>query len=267
VTPGGSASFTLAGAAAPSVTLSYDAPTIGASTPTAFTTQPQTTVSAPKTVTITNNGSAPLYIDGLDVVDDLTGTSHPEDFFISSDTCRSPVPTTPGSNTCAVKVRFAPQGTGTRTASLQIKSNADSSPTTVALSGTGGTLPKGDPGDPGTKGDPGAKGNPGAKGDTGPPGPAGRDANVTCKVLHPVTTKKKKKTTTTVVVKCMVFFATSKTVVGASLLRGRVVYARGTASHGRLKLRTVRRMKAGDYRLKLVTPKGGTSRIVHVGLG
>jgi hypothetical protein len=104
-------------------------------------------------------------------------------------------------------------------------------------------------------------------GPTGARGPAGRDANVTCKVAHVKTSKSKKKKTT-VQVKCTVRFSTAKIVARASLSRRGVVYARGTTSKGKLHMKSVRKMRAGSYRLKIVTRDGKTiGSVVQIALG
>ncbi|HUZ14613.1 MAG TPA: choice-of-anchor D domain-containing protein, partial [Gaiellaceae bacterium] len=132
----------------PEIDLTYAVPTADAA-PVSVTfpgTQPLTTTSAPQTVTITNNGSAPLVISGL-----AFSGAKPGDYFVGSSTCGGSV--APGSS-CAVGVRFAPQATGASSASLDITSNVPSgnNPTStqsVPLSGTGGKLPAGPPGPPG----------------------------------------------------------------------------------------------------------------------
>src|SRR5204863_2818 len=65
---------------------------------------PQGTSSAPQSVTITNNGSAPLVVSGFA----FTG-ANPDDFFTGGDSCHSAV--APG-GFCSAQVRFAPQAQG-----------------------------------------------------------------------------------------------------------------------------------------------------------
>jgi hypothetical protein len=122
---------------------------------------PQGTVSAPQTLTITNNGSAPLVVSGF-----ATGGANPGDFLTGNTSCLAPV--APGSD-CTVEVRFAPQAEGSRSATLSVLSNAPAS-TAVTLSGTAGPLPRGDTGPTGPQGDTGPTG---PQGDTGPTGPQG----------------------------------------------------------------------------------------------
>jgi hypothetical protein len=151
----------------------------------------------------------------------------------------------PGSS-CAVGVRFAPEGKGARTASLAIAGNAATG--TVALSGTGGDLPKGD------KGDTGPKGATGAMGPRGRTGKSGRNASVHCRRRghhHPHR------------VVCIVHYAkVKKASVGGQLARHGVVYATGHGSAGSpLQLTPIRRVRPGSYRLTLVTRQGRHSTV------
>jgi hypothetical protein len=77
------------------------------------------TLSPPLTVTVTNNGSAPLVVTGFE-----TGGVWPDDFVTENSTCASRVD--PGSN-CTVEVRFAPNAKGSRSATLSVLSNAPTS--------------------------------------------------------------------------------------------------------------------------------------------
>ncbi|MGA7704853.1 MAG: glycine-rich protein [Solirubrobacteraceae bacterium] len=165
----------------PSVSITYE--TSSTATPESSTvvfpgTQPLSTVSAPQTITLANSGGNPLAISSETFGDSnpVLSSDHPEDFLIDSSSCLGEV----GFETsCQLKVRFAPQGTGARTATLQIAGNMGAGPTTIALSGTGGTLPQGPQGEPGVTGAVGATGEtgpggtPGAKGENGSQGPAG----------------------------------------------------------------------------------------------
>lgn len=130
-----------------------------------FPAQPQSTVSAPQTVTITNSGGTPLTVAGFV----FTG-SNPGDFFIGSDDCRAAI--APGQS-CSATVRFAPQGQGSSSATLQIESNDPASPASVILAGTGGPLPTGPAGPTGATGATGPAGPAGPTGATGPAGPIG----------------------------------------------------------------------------------------------
>lgn len=264
--------------AAASVAITYDTPTAGASTPTAFGSQPMTTVSAPKVVTVTNTGDAPLVVHGE--------TFTTDDFFVGSTDCGG---TIPKGGTCEINVRFAPQGTttGPRSATMHIKSNDPASPTDVSLSGTadaapcqpgslsckGATGDQGPPGDPclpsnpacigppGTNGSNGTNGKdgkdgksclptiPGCRGPRGFQGPAGRDAIIACKVARTKRTKKLK-------VICTVQFANSKRAAKRLSMRLRAhgktaAHAKAHVRHRRAKV-TLRNVPKGSYRLEVV---------------
>ncbi|HKP91389.1 MAG TPA: glycine-rich protein [Thermoleophilaceae bacterium] len=161
---------------AASVTISYETPTADATTPAAFGSQPATTVSAPKSVTVTNNGTAPLIVHGVTFSD-----TDADDFFVGSSDCGGSVP---AGSSCTITVRFAPRpGASSRAAKMNIRSNAPNSPTVVNLSGTAAAAPcqpgdeacKGAPGTPGTPGAPGAPGQNGTNGQNGAPGAPGQN--------------------------------------------------------------------------------------------
>jgi NHL repeat len=81
--------------------------------------------SAPKTVTLTNNGPNPLTMNSV---------STKGDFFVSSSPCASPIA---HGGTCSISVEFKPTQNGTRTGSLIISDSDGSSPQLVSLTGTG----------------------------------------------------------------------------------------------------------------------------------
>lgn len=160
---GGGSSFLATGAtdtagptlttAPPSVTITYPTPA-PPSVPSAtlsprslvFSRQALGTISSQLTVKVSNTGAAPLVVDGVQ-----TGGTDPGDYLID-DLCQQPV--APGSS-CRLGVLFAPQARGTRTATLNVVTNAPSAPAAVALSGTGGSRSRG------------------VSGQQGPAGPAG----------------------------------------------------------------------------------------------
>jgi hypothetical protein len=248
----------------PSVSITYQAPTsdLSSNTLTFPDPQPLQTVSPSQGVSVTNNGTVPLQISGLT----FTG-SDPDDFFVGSTTCYGEV--APG-DSCSVSVRFAPQGSGSRSAALSILSNASNSPATVSLSGTGGSLPTGATGVTGATGatgatgvtgvtggtgSRGATGQTGPKGATGQPGARGRRGAagkielVTCRPA-----KKGKESCTAKLVSGPVKFQTS--TAHASLSQRGRLYAQGTAVRARsgrwtLRLHERRRLTAGHYRLVL----------------
>src|SRR5262245_30615220 len=154
---------------------------------------------------MTNNGSAPLVVSGID----FSGLDA-ADFFAGSSSCGGQIAV---GASCDIGVRFAPGAQGSRSATMTVSGNMPS-PTTVSLAGTAGLLPQGPPGVTGANGPGGPPGPAGVAGPTGPPGPPGRDAKVTCKA------KGKK-------VKCKVVFASAAAVRFARLSRGGVIFAAG----------------------------------------
>jgi hypothetical protein len=236
-----------------------------------YGTQPQSTLSAPQTVTITNVGTLPLSVTGLSF-----GGADPGDFLVGSSTCGGQVP--PG-QTCQATVYFAPQGQGSRSATLVVTSNDPVSPTTVGLTGTGGSLPQGAQGPAGPAGPAGPTGTQGAKGTTGetgpqgatgpqgptgargPQGPAGTPGQIdllVCGVLQTKVIKVKGKKVKIKVRTCQGRLVTGKlTVLGAaanraSISHNGVVFAAGhtaTAAAGRAKLvlKLRKRLVSGTY--------------------
>lgn len=94
-----------------------------------FKTQAVGTTSKPKTVTVTNNRSVAVAMDGFT----FAGVN-PGDFGQSSTTCGG---TLKARKTCKVKITFTPDTTGSRSAILDVNDSAVGSPQTVNLSGTG----------------------------------------------------------------------------------------------------------------------------------
>ena len=177
----------------------------------------------------------------------------PKTFSIGSSSCNGAIVF---EQSCQLTVRFAPQAPGTSTATLQIDGNMGAGSTTIALSGSGGSLPQG----PSGADDKGAQGPAGPQGERGPTGPA---AVYEC---HPREGHGKFATA------CFVHVAAgSPSVLKATLRRGGAVYATGPvtstgAEHGKgLTLRATRVVPAGRYRLVLVSRGGAsTSRYVTV---
>jgi hypothetical protein len=154
------------------VALDASVPVTGPAAPVAFAEQPQSTISAARTLTFTAKQ------DGVDVTRaSVTGTQV-SDFLVTRDGCADATLNT--NDTCTIDLRFAPGETGARTAAVRLLGTG-SQPVTadVQLTGTGGALPKGDKGDTGdtgasgTPGAPGSPGAPGADGATGAAGPTG----------------------------------------------------------------------------------------------
>jgi hypothetical protein len=254
-----SASFGLVSASTePSVTISYTTPATATPESSSISfpgVQPQSTVSAPQTITLTNSGGTPLQLAAETFGDSspALASDRPEDFLVGSSSCGGEIAF---EQSCQLTVRFAPQEAGTSTATLQIASNAGAGPTTIALSGTGGSLPQGPTGADGK----GAQGPAGPQGERGPAGPA---AVYEC---HPREGHGKFARA------CFVHVAAgSPSVLKATLRRGGAVYATGPvtgtgAEQGKgLTLRATRVVPAGRYRLVLVSRGGAsTSRYVTV---
>jgi hypothetical protein len=97
-------------------------------TPTSltFASQGLNTTSSAQTVTVNNTGTAAATVSGIATTGD----------FAQTNTCGSSIA---AGASCTASVTFTPTASGTRTGSLTITSNASNSPTTVALTGTGGT--------------------------------------------------------------------------------------------------------------------------------
>ncbi|MHB1519170.1 MAG: choice-of-anchor D domain-containing protein [Acidimicrobiales bacterium] len=103
------------------------------STSLAFGSEAVGTQTAPKVVTISNVGTAPLTVSGVTV----SGASFAS-FTVGLDTCTSG-PVAPGSS-CSVDVSFLPSGAGASSATLQLADDAAGSPQSVTMSGMG-TVP------------------------------------------------------------------------------------------------------------------------------
>ncbi len=105
------------------------APDISVSTATvAFGNVSTNTASTAQVVTVTNTGTAPLTVSAVTV----TGTDAA--MFAATNNCTVAIAP---AGTCTISVTFTPTALGARTATLNIASNVPSSPTTVALTGTG----------------------------------------------------------------------------------------------------------------------------------
>ncbi len=155
------ASVTITVVPPPAASLSTSALSLGS--------EPTGSVGPEQTIAVTNNGSSPLNIAGLQ-----PAGADPGDYLII-DGCVAAVQ--PGAS-CALGVRFAPQATGASSATLTIISNAASA-LAVNVSGigtapgAGATGPAGPQGPAGPAGATGAVGPQGLPGPTGPAGPRG----------------------------------------------------------------------------------------------
>lgn len=86
--------------------------------------------NAPKLVTVTNTGNTTLIVSSITV----SGNSS----FTEADTCVSATSGIAAGKTCTITVTFAPNASGTLTASLDVADNAGSGLQVVSLSGSGG---------------------------------------------------------------------------------------------------------------------------------
>jgi hypothetical protein len=107
---------------APAVTLSPS--------PLTFGPQAVGTTSVAQTVTLTNEGTASQFINGVSIVGGA-----PLDFNRTDDECIG-LPVAAGAS-CTITIVFNPTATGTRTATLSVLDNNFNSTQTVNLSGTG----------------------------------------------------------------------------------------------------------------------------------
>jgi hypothetical protein len=95
-----------------------------------FPLQMLSTASSPKTVTLKNTGNATLALSASPIT--LTGTDAADYSF--THTCGTSLA---ASASCSINVTFTPSSAGTRSATLNVASNATGSPATVAISGSG----------------------------------------------------------------------------------------------------------------------------------
>lgn len=88
------------------------------------------TASAPQTVTLTNAGSASLFVNGM-----RQAGLDPLDFAETDDQCVG-MSIAAGAS-CTLTVIFTPTATGSRSATISVTDNAASSPQVITLTGTG----------------------------------------------------------------------------------------------------------------------------------
>ena len=122
------------GVAGPTGGIAIDTPATGLD----FGSQQVGTASAAQTVTVTNNGTAPLTVSAVTVTGSNAG-----DFAADGTACTG-APLAAGAS-CAIPVTFTPSAEGPRAATLTIASDDPDSPSlTVPLAGTGLVAPVGD---------------------------------------------------------------------------------------------------------------------------
>jgi hypothetical protein len=188
-------------------------------------------------LTVTNLGAQALRLTGAA----LAG-SDPGDFQIADNACSGR--TLAFDQTCAITARFTPTTAGARTATIRLSDN-EPTPATITLSGTG------------------VPANSGPQGPAGPHGPAGQVELVVCKTVTKTTTRNGHKHTrkvqkcSTRLVSGTVKFTTTASIQ-ASLTRGHLIYATGTAistGHDGWQLILIprRALRPGRYTLTLTT--------------
>ena len=96
-----------------------------------FGNQVKNTLSSAQTVTVSNSGTAPLFITGISI----TGTNLAD--FSKTTICPINGAGLAAGKSCTVSMRFKPTAIGAKTASLQLKVAIPALSRTVALSGTG----------------------------------------------------------------------------------------------------------------------------------
>jgi VCBS repeat protein/ASPM-SPD-2-Hydin domain-containing protein len=94
-----------------------------------FGSQLVSAATAAQSVTLTNNGDAPLAISNIAASGDFAVAT-------SGTSCSTSTPVAVGAN-CTIAVTFTPVAGGNRTGTLSISDNAPGSPQTAALAGTG----------------------------------------------------------------------------------------------------------------------------------
>jgi hypothetical protein len=95
-----------------------------------YASQAVGTSSAPQTVTLTNTGTASLFINGMS-----QAGPNPLDFAEGNDFCVGSLVAVGAS--CTLQVSFTPTATGPRTATISVIDNAANSPQVITFTGTG----------------------------------------------------------------------------------------------------------------------------------
>lgn len=97
-----------------------------------FGNQPVATTSGPNTITLTNNGTAPLNYGSV-----TKGGTNPGDFLVGDTNCAAVGSIAPGLS-CAITVEFVPTTTGSRSATVIVHDGDPTNPTqTVTVTGNG----------------------------------------------------------------------------------------------------------------------------------
>ena len=222
------------------VSITYAVPTadLSAQAITFPGSQPQGIAGPAQTLSVANNGSAPLSVAGV-----VLGGADPADYLVDNE-CKQLV--APGSS-CKINVRFSPQAQGSSSATLTVLSNAPSTPAPVALSGTGGAPAQGTPGPQGPAGA------------TGPQGPAGPAGTIVCR------------NTVAARILCSVEFAPGTYTLHGAADRAafRVTRGRRTVASGTLRVRhahtahaIIGRVPPGKYTLTITIGRGRSQHVL-----
>jgi hypothetical protein len=94
--------------------------------------------TASQTITVSNTGTSALTLSSVS----LSGAAVGDYSLATGTTCASGT-SVAANNNCVIKVVFTPTAVGTRSAALTVTHNADGSPTSVSLNGTGSAVPQG----------------------------------------------------------------------------------------------------------------------------
>jgi hypothetical protein len=201
--------------------------------------------SAEQPLTITNIGAQALVFSGT-----FTVSQAAADYTITDNTCSGR--RLAFEQSCTIEVRFTPSTTGERSAVIGLPDNEPGAAHGIPLAGTGIAA------NSGPTGPPGPTGQTGAPGAAGPAGSPGQIELVICRIIrvkrHGRThALKRRKCTVKHVTGSATFTATE---ARATLRRGRIVYAIGTAMLSRLTLRQRRPITPGGYTLSLIRGTG-----------
>jgi hypothetical protein len=191
------------------------------------------TSSIVQTFVVTNIGSQPLDISAAT----LDASGNPSDFTVADDACAGE--SLLYKQSCTIGVRFTPSAAGARSARIDLSDN-EQTPMTIALSGTGSV--------------PGSGGSGGGGSSSSQHKPSQVDV-LTCQAAHRRGHRGAVLSCTSKLVGGKVKL--TKTTIRATLRRGRVVYATGSATaHGKkLTLNPRRTLRHGSYALTLKSPR------------
>jgi hypothetical protein len=94
-----------------------------------FGNQSVHTISAPKSVTLSNIGTTPLSINNISISGNFS--------FAPGTSCANGQSLAPNGGSCTMLVTFTPNSKGSQSGAIRINSNSQNSPQQISLSGTG----------------------------------------------------------------------------------------------------------------------------------